>query len=777
MAARENLHTKVVRLRGRFARVRQTGLSAPAVKLLLEVGIHTLLGAVLAGGVLLDGCAPFGVGLVAASGSGLCAAGALVGTGFGYLTLLSFSDGLRYFSAAILTFSVAFAFYDVKLLRRPWAMALVAGGINGCTGLIYLSQQGWTARTVIHYFTEIGLTCGAAYCYRQVLLPLRQDREEREMTPRQRLSMLVVVCSVLTALSDLYLWKDVSLGRCAGVLCILAGAWKGGIPAGAVLGISVGLTMDLAGGQPPLYAMAWGLAGLAAGACRKKAAVWSALAFVAANAAATLWTWEAGMRISVLYEVFVGSVTFAALPGQLWKGLLPLVAVQVQGGCTDWGQDYVRRRLESTAAAFRTLYESMRGAFRTPKNDNDVAAVFDRAACRVCRKCALRLSCWERDYVTTFNALNDATAAMVERGRGEPGDFPPHFSGRCLHFSAFLEAVNEELTALLCRRQYNNRLQDSRQAVCRQYGQLAALLDRAAAELSRELLPDLPGERKLRQHLAAQGLEPEVQVFRDEFGRLHARIRGEECRQLAEEDGLSALTRALGVPMRAQVEENTLVLIQQEPLMAVAGIAARKKDGETVCGDSGTYFKREDGNLYVLLCDGMGSGVLANRESALAVRLLEQFLLAGVDTEHALITLNAALALRNEEEGAFTTVDLLQIDLFSGEGSIYKLGAAPSYLRRGDSVRRITGTSLPAGAGVTGGERPDCTRLHLEPGDCVLMISDGVTGTGEDDWLRRRLADFHGDSPRELARSLITDNPEGVTDDRTALVVKIEKRI
>lgn len=86
------------------------------------------------------------------------------------------------------------------------------------------------------------------------------------------------------------------------------------------------------------------------------------------------------------------------------------------------------------------------------------------------------------------------------------------------------------------------------------------------------------------------------------------------------------------MPTRAEAGEESLTLIQLEPLMAVAGVAARKKDGETVSGDAGTYFKREDGTLYVLLCDGMGSGPGAGRESSLAVRLLEQFLMAGVET-------------------------------------------------------------------------------------------------------------------------------------------------
>ena len=149
MAAREDFYTKLVRGRGEAARAGQEGVSAPAVQLLAEVGIHLLLGAILAGGTILEDCAPFGVALVAASGTGLCGGAALLGAGFGYLMLLPFSQALRYLSASILTFAVAFAFYDVKLFRRPWAMAVVAGVMNGCTGLIYLAQGRTTAEEVL----------------------------------------------------------------------------------------------------------------------------------------------------------------------------------------------------------------------------------------------------------------------------------------------------------------------------------------------------------------------------------------------------------------------------------------------------------------------------------------------------------------------------------------------------------------------------------------------------------------------------------------------------
>ena len=56
------------------------------------------------------------------------------------------------------------------------------------------------------------------------------------------------------------------------------------------------------------------------------------------------------------------------------------------------------------------------------------------------------------------------------------------------------------------------------------------------------------------------------------------------------------------------------------------------------------------------------------------------------------------------------------------------------------------------------------------------MVSDGICGTGDDTWLRERLKNFDGVSPKDLARDLITHSPQEATDDRTALVVRIDKR-
>ena len=160
------------------------------------------------------------------------------------------------------------------------------------------------------------------------------------------------------------------------------------------------------------------------------------------------------------------------------------------------------------------------------------------------------------------------------------------------------------------------------------------------------------------------------------------------------------------------------------------------------------------------------------------MRLLEQFLRAGVPPETALRTISSALALRGESSGGFTTIDLLRLDLFTGAMWVYKYGAAPTYVRKGKAVTRITGASLPAGLSVGEGGAPDVTTLRLEPGDMVLLVSDGVAGGGEDQWLRDMFSAFEGDSPKDLACALIdgSDGKEVGPDDRTALVLRFSRQ-
>ena len=352
-----------------------------------------------------------------------------------------------------------------------------------------------------------------------------------------------------------------------------------------------------------------------------------------------------------------------------------------------------RAQLTRMAAALRALYDSMGRAAPVSTEENP-AVVFDRAAEKVCRGCALCELCWQKEYTGTFNALNDATPFLLERGRALAKDFPSYFADRCIHLPDFLTAVNGELSAFLLRRQYRRQLEETRRSARGQYAQLSELLTATAAGL---------GE------------------------------------------------------VRATAGEADLCRI---------GAALRPKEGETVCGDTVVSFRTEGGLLCLLLADGMGSGEAARRESALTCRLLEQFLQAGIEPEAAMKTLNAAMALRGAETGSFTTIDLITCRPETGEAAFFKYGAAPSYVKKGGTVRRITGGTLPAGL-RGGAAAPDVTRATLEPGSFAVMVSDGVADPGRDEWLQNLLAGWDGEDPQTLAGLILSESVrrENLQDD------------
>lgn len=768
------------KIREQRTRLEEMAQGRTALMIATEMGIGLFLGAILSSAQVFGRCAPFGVAAVAAAGPGLAGLGTLIGAALGYLYFLGTGGGgLHYGAAAVLTFSLLVALHDFSITRRRWFAPATAALLCAITRFTSITMRGFLAVDVIFYCTEIFLVAGAVYCYREAVnAQLQSPGQLGTLTQSQRLGTMALGGSVLIALSGVLILGEYSLGRALAAMAVMVLARRGA-NMGLMSGVGMGLAMDLASGRGPYYIMAYAVAGALAGLGWRHRKIFTAIAYVAANGAVVLWTWESGMRLPLLYEVFAASVLFMLLPRRFSEVATQMLSVP-RPKHAEWekAKEVAAMRMKKTASAFRELYESIRDTFRAENaSTEDVAVIFHRTAERQCRKCQAREVCWQRDFQTTQGALNDATGPMMERGRLLAEDFPGHFRNRCLYLPDFIAAANEELVAFLYRKQYQGRMRESRAALCRQYAELDRILGRAAVELSAELTPDLPREAKLRNFLRLRGLPEDGTAYYDEAG--HLRVETPDSPELRSPEGREKLSRVLGVSLREpESREGRLRFIQAEPFRAVAGVAGRNKEGETVSGDTGTWFRREDGLLCILLCDGMGSGVKAREESALAVRLLQNFLKAGVEPEAALCTVNAALALKGEETGGCTTVDLLTVELYTGLCCVYKFGAAPTYLRQKGDVRRIGGVSPPAGL-MTGEEvRPDITRFRGEAGDWIVLLTDGITGGEEDTWLREAMSAFDGVSPGVLAERVLTKSGEEQrgADDSTVIAVRLESR-
>ena len=400
----------------------------------------------------------------------------------------------------------------------------------------------------------------------------------------------------------------------------------------------------------------------------------------------------------------------------------------------------------------------------------------------MCVLCQLKEECWIACGNDTLNAMNDATAAMMRRGRLESADFPKYFRDRCVSLHEFTEVVNGELRLRSYRRRMKQMMQEERALLFEQYRDFSDVLADSARALDSVHGADPLSERRLIRYLRSLGIEADAAVFRDDRGRLHAAIESASLRSVIDRpeflDGMSAVLGVrLCIPER-QLKENSLILLEAEPLSASVGIAAVRKRGETVSGDRGTYFKTDSGQLCVILSDGMGTGPEAADGSINTIRILESFLRAGVSPSSAMKLLNAAALARDTESWGYATVDLMCIDLFTGDACFYKYGAAPSYVKNGNVIRKIKSRSFAAGLKYEAGKAPDVMHMHLKPGSIAVIASDGVVSDGKDLWLRKLLEKTTAEDMKTLAGAVIRSavREYGRNDDMTALAVKVEVR-
>ena len=198
-----------------------------------------------------------------------------------------------------------------------------------------------------------------------------------------------------------------------------------------------------------------------------------------------------------------------------------------------------------------------------------------------------------------------------------------------------------------------------------------------------------------------------------------------------------------------------------EPEVQVFGNRPEADNGDRCIFFAGTALR-----YYVLLCDGMGTGLGAVQEGRTAAAMLRRLLCAGYPADNALESLNSLCALR-DRAGA-VTADLLELQLDSGKAVFYKWGAAPSYLLRDQGVERIGVAGPPPGLAVT-----DCCqttqRVSLRRGELLVMVSDGV---GEEEALACCMKN-PGLDPEALVEKLLERGQLGGEDDATVVLVRL----
>lgn len=276
-------------------------------------------------------------------------------------------------------------------------------------------------------------------------------------------------------------------------------------------------------------------------------------------------------------------------------------------------------------------------------------------------------------------------------------------------------------------------------------------------ELSPALLLD-PLEADCRKQ---NRLLPELYRAREQLRLLKSdRRRRQEYRE-----ALVQQYSFLGNYLRTMADRLPRMALQSKAAFRVE-VGARSREKERANGDSCIAFPGPDRSFFILLCDGMGTGLGAAREGHQAAGLLRRLLSAGFPPEHSLGTLNSLLAL--EGRAGAVTVDLAWIHLDTGIAELYKWGAAPSILLCRSKAEKIGTAAPPPGISVNKTCRGR-EKLSLRRGEVLILLSDGVDGEA----VLGRCAMSAELPPGELAAKLLESGCADADDDATVAAVRL----
>lgn len=629
-------------------------------------------------------------------------------------------------------------------------------GLGALAPLAFAGGEPWPSAQAL----GSSLAAVAAAPFIRPALDVRPDR--KRLSTEERCGLGLLAGGLAAGLATLSI--PAALCACGAMTLLL-------YPCGALAGAWLGAALLLARGDARLAALmaAGGAAAQLCGAVSRRAreGVYFAATLFAALFTGVPAPWLAGACGAVLVVMLLPS-RWLRVP-ETWARPTP---------ACDPGRVAARmaRRAAGRMRDLAAAFGDMAGGMLTPESLGDEAMLAEKLRARLCEGCAGYAGCWSGDDARAARLVCDLIAAATEWSEGGmerplfDGGAPNGLARRCRRGGLIPARVGIILEDFARERREAAKRGAAHRIAAAQFSQARRLLESLAAERTRPARPDAALTARAASALARAGFWAE-EVTALEGGEIVALETSNWTRGAARR-AAAGLSRALGrayVP--AEIIGREAWFARRAWLRVQTGAASLAREDGAPSGDSHLARVLDGERLLALVCDGMGSGEAAARESAAAVRLLERLLAAGASGGAAIEAVNALLLNRGGED-MFATVDLLLVNLETGEAELTKLAAGPTLLLRGGEATWIEGGRLPLGIleKVPGAPR----RLRLAPGDVVLMGSDGVMDAAGADALER--AAMEGGDADAVARRAVACAEAacagGRRDDMTALCLR-----
>lgn len=740
---------------------------------------------------LLGVLSPFGVCFAAAMPFRLSWVTAL-GSALGYASMGLEENRLIYLAALALSMAFKLIVHKLRPIRRAethpaFAAALVFFCLVLANGLadvmLHFSAANWGLK-----ICEAFLAAGTAVFSSLAANALFQFQDLRKYSSVELSSTVILLLLGIIALMS-FTPLGFSLGIVAAAACLFIAAQKLGAVGAACAGVVLAIGINLYSTEYLPISVTLAVSALFAGLFRPVGRVTQAAVFLSVS---LFSSFIIGMDLDMLFwqmDLLLGCGVYFLIPRQ-WLDLFDFA--QVQNQADQNMKDNIGARLDFAAQTISDLQHSLEQVSdKLNSMDSDpVEMVCHRAAGSVCQNCGLNLFCWGDQYNTTSDRFSHLLQSLQQKG----GIQPEEIDGAgllCCKKNLLTERLNRCYQEYTAGEAAKLRIAEVRSLAVEQLSGVAQMLWEVGDELV-----DMQQNDPALAHTASQVFTalvvPPNHVFctLNRFGRLEIdfyTLTGTEFDPEELQKALShAMKRDLAPPSVSKVNNKVRISFYEKAaflteygVCQVPSTATLRSNGEnrSVCGDSCEYFPDNRGNAYFILSDGMGCGKRAALDSTMTCSIVLKLIRAGFGLDSVIKFVNSSLQAKSADE-SLSTIDLLKIDLYTGQAEFYKAGSASSLVKIEDTVSEIKSNSLPVG--ILHGAEFDQQSLTLHAGDTVVLCSDGIPASGERT-IRQAFARYASLPPQELADKLcetaLLASGEEPHDDLTVMAVRLKKGV
>ncbi len=752
------------------------------VKEIILQCVYLLLGLLVSGTGIVGDISPFPAALVASIPHKYTPA-AVAGSAFGYI-FRSQRDGFRYIAVLLAIWGLKWFLSDIKKISKSRFFAPVLSFLTMfSTGVVMLFVSTSTMSQFSLCIIEATVSAVSAYFLSRTVSLCASVRALNTFSKQELACLGVSGCILLVSLGSVEIFT-VSLGRFLAITLILMFARYSGVTLSTISATALGVMFSLGSTKLAFISGCFAFGGLVAGFLKNSGKLSVGIGFMLSFVSLAFAGEDRGLALSMFIEALLSTGVFMLIPARIGNSIRAVFVRNEENGeeCR-YLRHGVVARLEHASRAITSVAEcvtEVSAKLGNGLNTGSDFAVYESAAEKTCKNCGLKVYCWDRQREVTKDDFRKLTDTLREDGYVMDTTIDLMFSKKCCKQRELAKSVNDSYREYLSALSARRRITQVRSVVAGQFSGLGEILSELSEDFQNADGFDADCAERITELLRENSYSVINCICRLDVNnrmvvelvlvRTRSECDNREVHRLVSE----AAGRRFELPEESYERDRLRLCMSERCFYDVEiGSSQHIAGNASLCGDSYDYFLSGTGEMVAILSDGMGTGGAAAVDANMAVNILKKLLKAGLSYDSALSVVNSSLMIKSEEEST-ATLDVAEINLYTGKLNLFKAGAPLTFVSRGGRIHRREGASLPVGILNEVKFAKDAVTLH--EGDTVLMLSDGAFFS-EDDWIESAMKSWKEAPAADFASAIVNEamkrRNDGHDDDITAVAFRL----